>query len=138
MDIMAGETPGIRTRGDRIFVRHGDVSLGTTDSLHKALIMRDLYTIASDSAHVRLRHSRDSYAAQIAAVEGMDADERSVLCQELIYAFRLYNGTTLRPLINGRQVVFPTRAAAVQGILEARGSLSAECAVFALRLRQGE
>lgn len=103
---MAGETPGIRRRGERFFVRHGDVSLGTAKSLNGARVMRDLYTIASGSTRVPLYFPADTYVTQIATVEDFDDDKRIALCSELIDAYKLLNGATLRPTIDGRRMSF--------------------------------
>jgi hypothetical protein len=127
---MAGETPGIQIRVHGVFVRHGDVTLGTTLSLRNARIMRDLYTIASGSRRVPLCQHPDNYVHQFAAVENMDLDQRRALCAELIEAFRLFNGTTLRPLIDGRQMTFPDRPAAVVAIYRSRGEFTHACRVL--------
>lgn len=95
--------------------------------------MRDLYTVASRSLHVPLWFPIDTYAFQIAAVEDMNADQRRELCEELIEAFKAYNGSTLRPLINGRQETFPTRLAAVTAIASARGGFSGACRTLCTR-----
>lgn len=132
---MVGQTPGIRVRGESFVVRHGNVCLGTARILRDARIMRDLYTIASRS-RVPLWFPVDTYAFQIAAVEDMNAEQRSNLCQELIEAFAVVNGTTLRPLINGIQRSFATRADAVAAIYLARGGFSRACTMLCRRFIQ--